>query len=129
MAIRDGSGSGDRLLRGDHERAKGKVEAAAGQGGQSADKICAGRAGTETCGEEEMNGTKLENRLTDSYLLGIAVGYEQAAGYLVAESGRLFANKQDEKAKLNRDLADTFSILALEARKAQKKHAQDHPWE
>jgi len=62
-----------------------------------------------------------DDRQTESYLLGIAVGYEQNSGWLRKLSGDMFAHGKDERAKMFRDLADDIAGFAVEKRKEHEK--------
>lgn len=76
-----------------------------------------GNTGCEEC---------YENKATSSYLLGIAVGFEQAAGDLLKRAGEAFSDGDDDKAKLYRDLSKELAKTAESRRSDQKKHDQEY---
>lgn len=68
-----------------------------------------------------------ENSATSSYLLGIAVGFEQAAAGLLEAAGKLFSAGKDDEAELYRDIAKKLAETAEARREDQKKHDVEYP--
>lgn len=76
-----------------------------------------GNTGCEEC---------YENNATSSYLLGIAVGFEQASADLSKRAGEAFSAGDDAKATLYRDLSKELAKIAVSRREDQKKHDQEY---
>lgn len=68
----------------------------------------------------------LEVGRTDSYLLGIAVGWEQVFAEFSKRAGEEYARGSDDKAKLYRDIAKDAKKISEERRADQKRHAREY---
>ena len=80
-------------------------------------KDARGNTGCEEC---------YENRCTDSYLLGIAVGFEQASADLLARAGKAFSAGRDTEANLYRELSKELDKVAEARRKDKEKHSHEY---
>ena len=76
-----------------------------------------GNTGCEQC---------YENASTSSYLLGIAVGFEQVSALLSERAGKAFTKGLDAEASKLRDLSGEMAKLAESRREDQKKHDQEY---
>lgn len=76
-----------------------------------------GNTGCERC---------YENRCTSSYLLGIAVGFEQASASMLERAGQEFSKGNDDAAKLFRELSKELAAVSTLRRKDQKKHDETY---
>jgi hypothetical protein len=80
-------------------------------------KDARGNTGCEEC---------YENRCTSSYLLGIAVGFEQASADLLGRAGKAFSAGRDTEANMYRELSKELDKVAEERREDQKKHDREY---
>jgi len=76
-----------------------------------------GNTGCEECYEDNQ---------TSSYLLGIAVGFEQASADFSKRAGEAFSAGRDSEAKLFRDLAKEMMKTSEAKRADQEKHDETY---
>jgi uncharacterized protein YeaO (DUF488 family) len=68
----------------------------------------------------------LEVGRTNSYLLGIAVGWEQASEEFTKRAGEAFSAGKDEKAHFFRDMAKLCKEASASRRKDFEKHKREY---
>lgn len=66
-----------------------------------------------------------DHKTTGSYLLGIAAGYEQLAGWLAKRAGDAFSAGRDADATMLRTLSREVSDDAKKRRAEQEQHDSD----
>lgn len=69
----------------------------------------------------EITDEDFEERLTESFQVGISSGLEQARNFLIAEAQVAFVNNNDEMAKKIREYSQILNKMATEAHPNKKK--------
>jgi hypothetical protein len=68
-----------------------------------------------------------ENSSTSSYLLGIAVGYEELSANFAKRAGEAYAAGNDSRAQFFRELSRELTATAVEKREKVTLHDVEYP--